>query len=357
MRARVIAMACASPERVSPRAAQARSGAPARRSGGERFAGLQRTRLLAGARAAVGELGYGRATVGEITARARVSRRTFYELFDDREACLAALIADIFERLEGEIASAGLAGLPWRERLRGGLLAVLSFFDREPLLARIAVVEALRGEPRVLALREEAMTRLAAIVDGGRDESARGGGCSTLTAEGVVGAVFTAVYRRLLRGEREPLANLTGELMGMIVLPYLGGAAARRERLRAVSAAAPVSPTLPPADGELLAEVPMRITYRTVRVLECVGRSPGISNRAVGERAGIADAGQVSKLMTRLERLRLVGNSGGGHSKGEPNAWELTELGAQITRRLATADQPSPATAATVGRTPQRLAS
>ena len=63
---------------------------------------MQRSRLLAAAAATVDEEGYSRTTVARITERARVSRRTFYELFDDREACLDALIEDVVATIEGE---------------------------------------------------------------------------------------------------------------------------------------------------------------------------------------------------------------------------------------------------------------
>ena len=65
----------------------------------------------------------------------------------------------------------------------------------------------------------------------------------------------------------------------------------------------------------------MRLTYRTARVLEGIAEHPGLSNRQAGERAGIADAGQVSRLLARLERLGLLANRGPGRVKGEPNAW------------------------------------
>ncbi len=41
----------------------------------------------------------------------------------------------------------------------------------------------------------------------------------------------------------------------------------------------------------------------------------------VGDHAGVADPGQLSKLLRRLERLGLTVNTGGGHQSGEPNAW------------------------------------
>jgi DNA-binding MarR family transcriptional regulator len=176
-------------------------------------------------------------------------------------------------------------------------------------------------------------------LDEGRGERSRGGERSVLTAEGLVGAAFAVVYARLLRGEREPLMGLLGELMGLIVLPYLGPAAARREQSRPVPvpvASLAVSGASVPVRGgrDPLREVPMRLTYRTARVLECIGEQSGISNRVVADRAGISDQGQISKLLARLERLGLAANSGVGRAKGEPNAWELTPLGRKVTQRL-----------------------
>ena len=46
--------------------------------------------------------------------------------------------------------SAGLEGLAWRERVRGGLWVILSFLEREPVLARICVVHALHGGAETL---------------------------------------------------------------------------------------------------------------------------------------------------------------------------------------------------------------
>lgn len=176
-----------------------------------------------------------------------------------------------------------------------------------------------------------AIGELAVAIDGGRGESVRGGDCPLLTAEGLVGAALSIVYVRLLRGEDRPLVDLQGELMGMIMLPYLGSVAARREQAR--EDPAPLSAEQAKAQDILdvgedpLRGVPMRFTYRTARVLEAVALAPGASNRMVGEQAGISDQGQISKLLTRLERLGLLENTGVGHTRGEPNAWRLTVMG------------------------------
>lgn len=306
-------------------------------------AAIQRSRLLIGALGAIEEFGYEHATVGRITARSRISRRTFYELFENREACLAALFEDTVAVVERELAAAGLGGLAWRERVRRGLWVILCFLDREPALARVCVVDALRGGAEVLECREAVLARLAGVLDEGRGEGVRGAECSALTAEGLVGAAVAIVHARLVRGEGVSLTGLFGELMGLLVLPYLGPAAARREQAR--PAPGPVSragegsvggmPGMPAGERDPLAETTMRLTYRTARVLEAIASQPGASNRMVGERAGIADPGQISKLLRRLERLGLTVTTGGGHLSGEPNAWELTVLGVRVAQRLS----------------------
>jgi DNA-binding MarR family transcriptional regulator len=76
----------------------------------------------------------------------------------------------------------------------------------------------------------------------------------------------------------------------------------------------------------------MRLTYRTVRVLMVIAEHPGASNREIAEGSGIVDQGQISKLLNRLARLKLVENLGEGQEKGAANAWHLTPRGAQVER-------------------------
>ena len=174
------------------------------------------------------------------------------------------------------------------------------FFDREPALARVCVVQALRAGPLVLERREAVLAQLAAVVDEGREEGARGEGLTPLTAEGLVGAaslrshLLAAAQHRARDGSRRRAA-LLGELMAMIVLPYLGPAAARRERTRpalTAPAATPKTPApaAPRSARDPLADVNLRLTHRTARVLEGIaelgGRGSDPSNREVATFAG-----------------------------------------------------------------------
>jgi AcrR family transcriptional regulator len=321
------------------------SAAVAKAAGGElrarqsaRLAEIQRARLMSGAIGVLDEHGYARTTVAHITNRARVSRRTFYELFANREECMLAVLDDTCARIAAALESSEIERLAWRERVRVGLATILTFFDSEPALARVCLSQALRGGPRVIERRERILGQLAAVLDEGRRQGARGREHGPLIAEGLVGATFAIVHARVQHQQREPLVGLLGELMSLIVLPYLGPAVARREQQRqappAVMDIRSRAAASEPAAADPLRDVPMRLTYRTARVLEGVGEHPGASNRVIGEYAGITDQGQISKLLARLERLELLAKSGAGHAKGEPNAWLLTARGAQVAQSI-----------------------
>jgi AcrR family transcriptional regulator len=329
--------------RIRPKAVKDRRG--------EHVAVVQRARLLAGAVRAVDKYGYSHATVSEITALAHVSRRTFYELFAGSEECLLAMFEEVLARATSQVQAAELDGLAWRERVRGGLWAILSFLDAEPVLARVAVVQSARGGPQVVELRERLFAQLADVIDEGRSAGGRVADCPELTAEGLVGAVLSILHTRLVRGtlkgtsEQQPLKILQGELMAMILAPYLGPAAARAERNRPAPAPVPLAARAAStdADGAITAGpivstehdplhgISMRFTYRTACVLEAVAAEPGMSNRGVGNAAGIPDQGQLSKLLARLQGLGLVHNTA-PLRRGAANAWRLTPEGEQVAR-------------------------
>jgi hypothetical protein len=85
-----------------------------------------------------------------------------------------------------------------------------------------------------------------------------------------------------------------------------------------------------------LRDLDIRLTYRTVRALAAVAAHPRSSNRVIADSAGISDQGQISKLLTRLERLGLLHNAGtGSAARGEPNAWTLTAAGEEVHRAIA----------------------
>jgi AcrR family transcriptional regulator/DNA-binding MarR family transcriptional regulator len=292
---------------------------------------VQRARLLAAAMEVVGEMGYGGMSVARVTARAGVSRRTFYDLFADREDCFLAAFDEAVGRAAAIACEAAAGERGWQEQVRAGLTGLLGFIEDEPVAGSLVVLDALSAGPKILARRAQVLKTLTAIVNAGRAERKRGHDPPPLTAEGVVGAVFAVVHARLLEGEE--LAGLASPLMAMIVLPYRGPAAAAKELTRLAPRTS--SRARKPPAGDPLEGLDMRLTYRTLRVLAAIAGRPGASNRQVADAAGVADQGQISKLLTRLEHLGLVDNAGAGaQARGEANAWRLTAKGQDVARAI-----------------------
>ena len=299
--------------------------------GPERVAEIQRARMLTAMAEVSAERGATNVTVAHVVARAGISRRTFYELFEGREGCFLAAFDEAVERAASRMVEAYGSGGRWRERVRASLTALLEFLDDEPGMGRLVIVETLGAGPKALERRSRVLAQIITAVDEGRREVKGGSGLPPLTAEGVVGAVLAVIHARLLEGHPERLVGLLNQLMSMIVLPYLGPAAARRELKRPVPKA---SAGVHTNKRDPLRELEMRLTYRTVRVLMAVGAHPGASNRQIGDAAGVSDQGQISKLLARLKRLGLIENTGPG-SPGEPNAWRLTETGRDVHGAIA----------------------
>ena len=307
---------------------------------------LQRARLLTAMVQEVSERGAANVSVGHVVGRSGVSRRTFYEIFNDREDCFLAAFDEALQHAASVVVPAYGTGGAWQTRVRAGLTALLGFLDSDRAAARLLIVESLAAGPDALERRRQVIAQLVAVLELGRTEGKAKLDPPVLTDEAIVGGLLSVLHGRLASGadsERRTnhgrghavessLLELSGPLMGMIVLPYLGPVAARKEIERP-------SPQ-PTSVGQIvradpLQDLPMRLTYRTMRVLVAVAENPGSSNRTIGQSAGIADQGQASKLLARLHKLGLIENRGGDPARGEANAWVLTMTGQQVHDSIA----------------------
>ena len=281
----------------------------------------------------IAELGYTQATVEQVTKRAGVSRKTFYDIFDDREDCVAAAFEQATSEARALARAAYASESGWLDGTRAALHSLLLAMDEKPGVARLCMVEVFRAGEKAMRRRVELLRELAQAIDRVRALQVTREP-SELTAEGVVGSIFAVLYKRAPRGDgAEPLVDLLGPLMSIIVLPYLGSGAATRElsrrkpKARKATHQRRIARKSNPLEG-----LNMRLTYRTVRVLVAIGAEPGISNRGIAAAAGVHDQGQISKLMSRLEGLGLAKNRGKGQKGGAANAWHLTARGAELER-------------------------
>jgi AcrR family transcriptional regulator len=101
----------------------------------------QRAKLLDAMVQVVAEKGYEAATVADAVRLARVSRSTFYELFESKEACLAGAYRLGLDVLAARVSEAIKGAPDWRAEIRLGLRAYLETFDAEPLFARVYLLE------------------------------------------------------------------------------------------------------------------------------------------------------------------------------------------------------------------------
>jgi AcrR family transcriptional regulator len=302
----------------------------------DEVADIQRARILSAMIEVAAEGGYLGASVAPVVARAGVSRRTFYELFQGREDCFLAAFNWGVDQARELVVHACASQRGWRDRVRHGLAALLGFLDSEPELARVCIVEALGAGRLVLQRRGEILQELIDALDSSAPQTRGAAEKPLLTAEGIVGGAFSVLHARLLeQGEASgtgvgSLTALHGQLMGLIVLSYLGPRIAGEELTRTAPEVPAHEGTLVGGDGgRLLERLDMRLTYRTVRCLLFICENPGSSNREIAQGAEISDEGQASKLLTRLTRVGLVVNSR-PPGPGFPNRWALTAHGKQV---------------------------
>jgi AcrR family transcriptional regulator len=290
------------------------------------IAELQRARLVKAAVAVASEHGYEGMSATAVVARAGVSRKTFYELFESRDDCFLAVVGEAL----AEMAAVARPGYEqkgsWSERVRAALLALLELLERERDMGSLALAYLVGYGPRSPEPRARALGLLQRVVAEGSSQAKPGHEPPPLTAELIVGGVLAAIHTRLQRSPQR-LRALVNPLMWMIVLPYLGPAAAGKELTRTLPkrAAPPTTAASDPLRG-----LDMRVTYRTGRVLAVIGEEPGCSNVEIGARVEVTDQGQMSKLLARLAHLGLIENTGAGQVNGGANAWRLTPRGDEV---------------------------
>jgi AcrR family transcriptional regulator len=176
-------------------------------------AASQRTRLLEAVGRAVAEKGYAATTIDDIVGGAGVSKKTFYEHFQDKLGCfLAAYEAasdELYEHVRAAqdgATQADAGGGAWLARTHAGIRAYLRWLAAEPALARVFLIEIAAAGPDALARRERLRDRYAERMRELQDTDA---GVPDEIFHAVVAAADDLVVRRLRAGndllELEPI--------------------------------------------------------------------------------------------------------------------------------------------------------
>ena len=189
----------------------------------------QRDRLFEAAMRVIAAKGYAATTVADLTREAGVSRTTFYELFEDKEACFLAAYDDAVDVLVRRISEAYEAEERWPDRARAGLATLLEALAADPARARLALVDVAAAGPAAQRRYRAAVQRLTPFFDEGRDFAPRSRGIPANASRMAAGAVVGLISEELIGDRADKLPSLLSDLLFATLVPYIGPDAAARE--------------------------------------------------------------------------------------------------------------------------------
>jgi len=186
----------------------------------------QEGRLICAVADAVASKGYAETTVADVIALAGVSRRTFYEHFEDKEACFLASYDTgakaIFDAMA--VAAAGLRD--WREILDASFSTWLAFLQADLAFTRAYMIEfwsagdAARERWKVRRDRTGAL--LKRTHEQARSEDPSIVPVSDTIVSAVVGGINRVVISHVLARDPAPLTSLKPELLRFITMTLAG---------------------------------------------------------------------------------------------------------------------------------------
>lgn len=174
-----------------------------------------RVRLLQAMAQVATVKGVANATIADIVREAGVSKRTFYEHFESKEACFLALYRTASGSALRTLREAVRTDRPWQTQVERALFAYLAHLAGGTGFIRTLFVEIHHLGPAGLAVRREVVQALADFmvqtVNSGRQpgDAANGGTLSPAMALAAVGGINELILEALERGEADHLTELT----------------------------------------------------------------------------------------------------------------------------------------------------
>ena len=180
---------------------------------------VQRDRLFRALATVASERGYAGTTVAHVLQRARISRRTFYSLFDDKEDCFLWAYREAMDDAFAAVASSCAEESDSFERIRRGARTLAERCREEPAVASLCAVEVLGAGPAGQAARARSTDRFVELLqpllgDLGYDKTS-----IDLQTRALVGIVNETIYDRLSRKDFEGLPDLVDEMISAQLRP------------------------------------------------------------------------------------------------------------------------------------------
>ncbi len=176
----------------------------------------------------VGEQGFRDASVRAVLEYSGGHRKQFYDHFESLEDCFAQAYEAWIERLGVSLLEAAVAASGWQASVEAGLARLFQFVDDRPAIARSLLIEVQIAGGAALAKHDEAVERLAGLLDSVRSEMEPGQEPPEATGIFVVGGIEACLCDVLAAGKTNRIWDALPELMHLAVGSYLGKEAAEQ---------------------------------------------------------------------------------------------------------------------------------
>jgi AcrR family transcriptional regulator len=186
----------------------------------------QRERILLATAELVAERGYQKTTIESIAKTARVALTTFYEHFEDKEACFLAAFDESVEAAREIFIELVDPQLPWPQQIATGLGVFLEMVVKEPARAKLCLVEAQAAGSASLARYQATLESVAPKLREGRALNPRGTSLPDGLEVGVAGGLAWLIHQRLAADRLDGLEALLPEMLQVTLTPYVGQSAA-----------------------------------------------------------------------------------------------------------------------------------
>ncbi|MGA7705288.1 MAG: TetR/AcrR family transcriptional regulator [Solirubrobacteraceae bacterium] len=179
----------------------------------------ERAKVLRSALELASMEGYGNLTPMRIADEAGVSIDTFFDLFDDMEACFLAAIEMLSKEVREIVSDPALtSSASWPAAVRRALDALMRYFAARPAYAQTIATGVFAMGQRAVDLGADLACEVAARLTAG----APGPPLTGLAQEGIEGAIWHTIYAQTTDGATGALPALSDYLAYVVLTPFLG---------------------------------------------------------------------------------------------------------------------------------------
>ncbi len=173
----------------------------------------QRARLYGAMIEAISERGYPRTTVAQVIALAGVSRRAFYEQFENREACFLATYDIVVARARKLVIDGWARERGWENRMHGACKALLDDIAESPKGPRLVLVDSLGVGPRARERMTLAAATFERVFTAAFAADPKGEEISPLIVRAIVAGIRHVAFTRMYEKRERELYVLTDEVL------------------------------------------------------------------------------------------------------------------------------------------------